>query len=217
MAIVQTVTSGTAALTLTVASTAAGNTLMLVSACAGSPTQGATAVTDNKGNTWTKIDGANGAGGTTSGTFWYSPNALAAVTTLTITYNNTTSSGGLVFREYSGLTSAPLDVHVIEAFQNTGTTLNSGPTASTTQAFELVIGWAYASAIAVTAGAGYGNFTNSNTSGVTANIEDMTVITIGTQTAAFVGTAAGVCGCATFKMSGNPPGSGSLGLLGAGT
>jgi hypothetical protein len=94
-------------------------------------------ISDNLGNTYTKI--YNGTGGGISLFFYYAPITTGGIGTLTVTTQNTTANAQFIAREYSGLvTSSILDVSAAGS-ATSGTILNTGTTATTGQSYELNI------------------------------------------------------------------------------
>ena len=105
-----------------------------------------------------------------------------------------------LIQEYSGIvTGSALDQVMSSGEIINGTNFSSGPTNTTSQANELVIGnISIANSLAVTAGANFTLDGASNTG--RPSVEYQVVSSIGTQTATFVNVAAtGVCLVATYK------------------
>lgn len=201
--------SGTASPTTTTAFTAAttaGNLIVVAISNDSGGTTSVTGVTDNKGNTYTKIKtvanssaldiyyAANIAGGTghTISVTW----SLAAASNLSI-----------IAQEYSSMPTAPLDVSVSAI----GSTVSpsSGATAATTQADELVVGILSfdAATTTVMAGSGYGNLTSIAVTGAHTAMESKVISATGAQTATFTLAAsrAWIAAAVAFKASTAPP------------
>lgn len=194
--------------------TLSGSLLVYTGGCSGSPTQSITSITDNVGNTWTAIDSSTS--GSYYGGLWYCKNAIAGVTSLSITYQNTPSTAGSCFREYTGLDANPLNVHAITNYSSVSTpaVISSPATGSTQQPVELVIGWAVCNGTIAAAGSGYGNLSQGGGT-VNSAIEDLQTSVTGTQTATFTMStgSAYICGVAAFKQ----PSGKFLPLLGCGS
>jgi Phosphoesterase family/Carboxypeptidase regulatory-like domain len=134
-------TTATATLTATTAGTTAGD-LLVATIRDRSPTSGlglVTSVADSAGNHWTKAAGVT-EGTQNDGEIWYAASA-ASVTTVTV---NISINAALAFTvlDMTGATAAPLD----KIATNSGVGINPsvGPTATTSQASEIVvadIGW----------------------------------------------------------------------------
>jgi hypothetical protein len=119
----------------------AGNLLV---ACIGAGNRTDWVITDNRGNTWTKVrDGA--AGGTTRyGAMWYCWNAVAGATTVTASTVSLAADISLVIREFSGVDAAanPLNVHMGRTYTDSVTALTSDATAQPATGNVLVVGQA---------------------------------------------------------------------------
>lgn len=134
--------SNTIVLTVPAGGIAAGNTLVLFITKDTNPDV-VNSVADASGgaNTYAQA-GAVIPGSTDWRSFlWYSYMnvGLSAASSITVTLS-AASGGACVASEFSGLTAAPLDRFV--GAQLGSTTVDSGPTATTTQASELVFGCA---------------------------------------------------------------------------
>lgn len=105
-------------------------------------------VADNKGNTWTKYTEAphwQPGGFDSTSEVWSAPQTTAGTTTITLTYTGPATSNiqwAAVIQDYTGLSTAtgPSAVDVSTVAKGTSSTGNSGSTAVTTAAHELVIG-----------------------------------------------------------------------------
>lgn len=200
---VHTGTNTTFASTVTTASwtSTAGNMLIAIAEADTVAANGVT-VSDSKGNTWIRV-ASNAIAATFDLETWVAYNITGGASH-TVTAVDT--GGGvdslLIVEEWSGAaTTSALD-------KTTGTTglastaLNSGATAATTQAAEVVIGAGVASGnVTMTAGAGYSNLTKVNTTFSTLAFESQIVASTGAQTATMTSGTAGswVCQVATFK------------------
>jgi hypothetical protein len=171
--------------------------LIIVHLDYGTTTVHATSVTDNKGNTYKKINSTTW-NGTWSAELWYAYN-ITGGGTVTVTANLSGAAGHnytqIYITEYTGIVSTadPLDQNATAA--NTTGTISSG-SQTTTYTNELIYGASIGAAGPLTTGAG---FTTRST--VDANIiEDMSVATSGSYKATF--TSAGgnsVAQMATFR------------------
>lgn len=183
--------------------TSAGNLLIAIVEADTVAANGVT-VSDNKGNTWSRAISTSLAA-TFDLEVWYT-----VITTggsghqITATDNGGGVDSILIVEEWSGNTTTPLDVSV-GATGVTSTALNSGASATTAQANELVIGAGVASgAVTLTPGSGYSNLNQANTTFSTLAFESKTVSAVGTQTATMTSSASGswVCQVVTFKELG---------------
>ena len=102
-------------------------------------------IADNRSNTWVKaVEAVNAGDRRTS--IWYVESAAAGATTITISSGGNYADAAAIAWEYSGLaTSSALD-KTASATADAATSHNSGNTATTTQAAELIIGGAGATA-----------------------------------------------------------------------
>lgn len=200
---VHTGTNITFASTVTTASwtSTAGNMLIAIAEADVVATNGIT-ITGNLSTSWTRVI-SNSVASTFDLELWVAYNiAGGAGQTVTATDNGGGVDSLIIVEEWSGaaLTSA-LD-------KSAGTTgvassaLNSGATAATTQAAELVIGAGVASGnVTMTAGAGYTNLNKVNTTFSTLAFESQVVAATGAQTATMTAGASvsWACQVATFK------------------
>lgn len=119
----------------------AGNTAGNLLVCAIGSAGDVTNVTDTAGNTWAKaVDGDTG-GTDIYGDIWYAMNCAAGANTVSLTGG----FGGfeaIAVAEYSGVTTSPALDRTAVATDATGADLtpDSGATATTTQADELLVG-----------------------------------------------------------------------------
>lgn len=119
-------------------------------------------VTDNGGNTYQKAI-SNTAASYPTCDIWYAENVQPTATathTITVTTLGTGSVQGAVIQEFSGVAySASLD-KTASNVTNTGTNIDSGTTANTTQTDELIIvvGCQHPAAVTLSVGTGYSNF-----------------------------------------------------------
>jgi hypothetical protein len=110
-------------------------------------------------------------------------------------------------REYSGIvTTAPVDQHTVTTATSSGGVQSSGNTSATTNANDLIIGWAVGStATAISAvGSGFGNLVTATGTSNELALEDKIVSATGAQSASFTTTNAtnNAIGVAAFKGSG---------------
>lgn len=164
-----------------------------------------TGVTDSGANTYAKAVGNNGNPNGTEVSLWYAANVNGGPVTVTAAFSEVSDDSGIAVHEYAGLVSAsPLDQTAGAGGENS--TPSSGPTASTTQAMELVIGAVSddRQGTVYTVGAGF-TPRQSISSTTVADIatEDQVVSTVGPQTATFTAdqVAAWSCVVATFKAA----------------
>lgn len=178
-----------------------GNMLIAV-AQADTVAQNGITVTDNKGNTWSRVR-SDSLAATFDLEIWVAYNITGgAGHTVTATDNGGGVDSLLIVEEWSG---AALSSALDKTTGTTGTTstaLNSGASAATTQAAEVVIGAGVASGnVTMTAGATYSNLNKINTTFSTLAFESKIVAATGTQTADMTSGSAGswVCQVAAFK------------------
>lgn len=189
-------TNSGSTLPVTVTSTGSGNLLFV-----GISTGGTVSSVSDGTNTYTQIDVIQN-GNRLYG--FYAANISSGITTVTVHCSNGSGIVAIV-REYSGLTTTPLDKHTIQS-QSFDNPASSGATATTTQASELVIGYIGSNGSdTFSLGSGYGNLVSQDNGFVNAivGLEDATVSSTGAQTATF-GTGGGgtyVVGVATFKAA----------------
>jgi hypothetical protein len=144
-------------------------------------------ITDNKGNTYHKINGStNWNGANYRAELWYAYNITGgAILTVSATLNGApTSFSQIYISEYSGIakTIDPLDQNSV-SIGNTGAA-NSG-SKTPTYANELIYGASIGASGTLTTGGGFTNRSTANSN----IIEDKTVTTIGSYSSAF--TSAG--------------------------
>ncbi len=162
-----------------------------------------TGVTDSKGNTWTK---ALELDATVLVSLWYTANIIGgSAHTFTVAYDDSVGDAvSCIVQEFSGIaTASPLDKTVVAT--GTSAAPNSGATAATTQADELVIGFAgyFGTNVLAAAGSGYGDLAQSNQTNANGAMESKLVSATGAQTAAFTLASSRdwACICATFKTA----------------
>lgn len=160
-------------------------------------------VTDNKGNTWNRVISTSLAS-TFDLEIWVAYNITGGAThTVTATDNGGGVDSLIIVEEWSGAALAAALDKSAGATGLASTALNSGATAATTQADELVVGVGVASGnVTMTAGASYSNLTKINTTFSTLAFETKVVSATGAQTADMTSGTAGswACEVATFKQ-----------------
>lgn len=145
--------------------TATGSGRLLVLAIAGSGLN-VTSVTDNKGNSWGKIDG------TSNVQLWASIGSIAGVTTVSVNYGAAPSAFSYIFREYN-TSYQTLDAHAIDTLGSiviSGGVANSTGSGTLSASGELVIGYGVLSDTAV-ANNGFAHYIE-NTGSTRAMMED---------------------------------------------
>lgn len=208
---------GAASNSITIPSSAAGDTIYVLQGGLNNATN-ATAPTDNKGSTYTKVNETI-SGGTGAATLWKADNVVSAITSVTVTNSSTAPYVALV-REYNGLSNPAIDVHAISA-QITGTNPTS-PNVTTNFTNEAIIGYMYSQInTPPTVGAGYGNFSTVAQSTVASYlaIEDKAGAAAGSYNASFVSALsatyiAGIIGALTPSSAGGS--SHLISLMGVG-
>lgn len=181
------------------------NSLILVFVGSSALTDTVSTVTDNAGNTYTKVyDAGGGTGGDTE--LWYSQRS-SPTTSVVVTFSGAVTTKSVFVREYSGMwVVGALDRSA--STSGTGTAVSSGATSATQNAAELVV--SNCSCLGTTptlsVGAGFGNFTSQTvvSSASLHAIQDQVVSTLATQTGAM--TAGGTLpkwdvGVATFVIA----------------
>ena len=147
-----------AAATLTITTTvavAAGEAILVAIANHNTAAVVPSSVTDSAGNTYTLITAPNSSA--VSGTLAYAINAtaLASGQTITITFPSTRNAAAVASR-VSGIATASAFDQSATNTTGSGTAASVGPTGTTTQADELVVGlFAYSNTHTFTAGSGY--------------------------------------------------------------
>lgn len=213
MAQVQTVTKTNIAgvtsetITITTQNTTAGNTLILVSSDNWGLVNQISGITDTEGNTWQRAKSISAGG--IDGEVWYAYNIAGGTKpTLTITYAHPVQIA-LVLAEYSGFTTTdPFDQ--FSTGNGTSTAPLTASTPTTSQASETVIGacvWGDMTIGGGSVGSGFANFIQvgasfiNDANSMNAAIEDKTISSIGTPTAAITlaRSRAWVMFCITFK------------------
>ena len=199
----KTLSAGTTS-TASLSTTTAGS-LVVVCTTTDSGTNSISSITC-AGMSFAKVDSSLVSGGTYDVELWYAFNITAQTTpTLTINYVAGAIGGGII-REYSGgLTTDPLDKHVIAV--GTTASLSSGATAALTGSNDLVIGYGGTgdSGNTYTAGSGFANATTLKVgTTVDMGMEDKTLSgSTAAQTATFTITniSNNACGVATFQIA----------------
>lgn len=186
----------------------AGNLIVVTTADTSGATNGVTNVTDTGGNTYTQIMDTHGTNGFQ---MWY-----AVVVTggsgfqVSVTWDTgITSKIEFVAQEFNGFVGTPtLDKSTFAPATggSTSTSPNSGATATTTQAAELVVGGAEhsGSTAAFSLGSGYTNLGTVNSSSCAVAQESKVVSSTGAQTAtlSIAASREWICGVATFYDAG---------------
>lgn len=158
-------------------------------------------VTDTLGNTYAAVAAATSTGNA-SQQLYYSAGILGGSNTITVTWTGGTMPTGLDLRcgEWSGVaTSSPLDQKASSASAS-GTAINSGTSATTTQSAELLIGAGYVFDAISGVGSGY---TQRVFSAGNNNIQDEGVTSIGAYSATATQNTSGfwIEQLATFKAA----------------
>jgi hypothetical protein len=184
--------------------TAGSNLLVAAAASDGTTTL---SISDSQGNTWTQANTIIFNFATKRLSLWFLANCPGGADTVTITLS-ASANVAIAIREYNGLaTSAPLDQTAAGASADGSPsgTADSGATATTTQANELLIGLTgdtAGSGTTISAGTGYGNLIQVNqATNVGLGMEDQTVSSTGAYHATFGLSPTAQWGCivATFK------------------
>jgi hypothetical protein len=168
-------------------STVSGNSIIFaVSTFAGS-----SSVTDNKSNTYTKIGTMTEPNTTKIIDVWYAYNIVGGASHILTVVQGSDAGIEMLGEEWSGLGNiTPFD----KATSATGsaTTADSGSTATTTYANELIWSTSYIygdsndfGGLTVTAGSGYSNLHSTTPGGQTLYTESKTVTTTGTYNATY--------------------------------
>ena len=195
----QTTTGTTISRALT-GSTTSGN-LLIVHVDWDGQTRSVTSITDNKGNTYTRINGpTNWNGPNYRAELWYAYNVIGGGAPITVTATLSgapTSFSQIYVSEYSGIVSSinPLDQNSV-AIGSTAA-VNSG-SKTTTHNNELVYGVSIGASGTLSTGAGFNNRSTANSN----IVEDKNVVAAGSYNAAF--TSAGgnwVAQMATFMST----------------
>lgn len=203
-------------------SVTAGNTLLASISSDGNAASEITAVSDNKGNTWTKdVETVN----TLQSTERYISLWRAPITTggsgliITITYNGANSNNSaIVVQEVSSASALTLDKTAGGGATTATTAPTTATTAATTNANEIVIA-AFVSNSTQTsfaAGTGYSNAGSNITSNANVGMESKLVSATGTQVAtATLGTsrAYGALIATYYEAGGGGGGGPSTGLF----
>lgn len=206
--------------TATFASNPTAGDMIVVAIGSNSTTSNVTGVS-NTSDTFALVN-SQVVGITSEGWCYYAKAIAGGASTKTVTVTFDTSAAQVVIvREYSGVTSTPLDGHVIN--NPTGTTAPSSGNATTTQLGDLLVGYCVTSTqtATITAGSGYGNVvTASSGTALEVAMEDQVAGAAGSYAATFSSStsASFVVGIATF-LTGGGGGTGGvpeLPLLGVG-
>lgn len=182
-----------------------------------------TSVTDNKGNTYTKVPITQGTSSvlinSSSTQMWYAVTTSAGAShTVTVAWNTAATGRVTVSAQYfTGFTSTPtLDKYTAATSTSNNTTANPGTTGTTTQAAEIVVvGAGHAgTASAFSAGAGMSNINQVSQANASVGQASKIVAAIGTQTGTLTIAASRAWGAiiATF-MDGAGGGGGSTGQI----
>lgn len=219
VALVQTAPAANAAFGTSIAVTwsSATTTGNLIVVFVGSYSTGeALSVTDTQSNTYSS---AITHGVSFSVGLFYAQNITGGSGSVTAHFSP--SSGGVIFchaREYSGLaTSSVFDVG--HAANGSGTALNSGATATTSNAVELVVAaGALSTNGTMTAGTGFGNMDYFLAGASSTGMADLTTSSTGAQTGLLTNSFSGTWEAlvATFKTPGGGTTANNLTLLGVG-
>lgn len=189
--------STTSSPTLAMGNTTTGDTILVVIGTTAAAS--VSSITDSQSNTYTKVDGVSVGSNPDDAELWMASNITGGTTpTITVTLSAAVS-GVIIAREYKD--ALTLDKHV--ATTGSGASVSSGASAATTQAEEVVVGWAFQVGGGISAvGTGYSNYLPQATGATNAAIEDKAVTATGAQTATFTGggTAFGA-GVATFYIA----------------
>lgn len=201
------------AVTGTLGITLANQLIVLTISDDSALTNAVTSVTDNKGNTYTKvpISATNNVLVNASSTqMWYAPTVnFGAAHTVTVAWSTAATGRVTVAAQYfNGFLATPTyDVQVSAI--GTGTSANPGTTPSTTVADEIIVlGAGHAGTTsAFTLGTGYTNLNTVNVANAAVGQESKIVASTGTQTGGMTIAASRAWGgiIATFYDSGTPP------------
>jgi hypothetical protein len=138
-------TTASATVPITITASLAGSLLVVM--IANDISTLISGVTDNNGNTYVQAPGAHGGDAFARQDIWYSANAIAGVTTITVTANGTSAFlyGNMI--EYSGVkTTSPLDT----ANQTVGTSPPVGPSLVVSTAGSVAITYCFPHSVALT-------------------------------------------------------------------
>lgn len=177
--------SGSYASTAFGSSVTVGNTLIAIVSSDGNNASQVTGLTDNKGNTWTRVfEGMT----TRYVSVWRAPvTAGGAGLVITVTYNAASSNNsGIVAQEWSSAGAFTKDQ--TKAGTGTSATPTTGASSSTTVANELVVAGVVMTSTEASftgAGAGYSNAGSALVTNASVAMESKTVASTGAQTATF--------------------------------
>lgn len=190
--------------TATVTATTTNGSTWVVWAATNAAAWMVPAITDNKGNTYTKI-GADVTAFTVTGTLWYTQNGTGGASH---TFTATPLVAGLntliVVEVTGGALTGILDQSA-GGTDDVATPFTSAVTGTTTQANEVALAFEFdnrASGSAITWGGGYTSLVDlTNTAGVTAAAAKLILSATGTQQSTFTNanTTEAVSWVATFK------------------
>lgn len=196
------------------AAPAIGDLMVVVTGDDSATTTSASAVTDSAGNTYTEIALPVRAANATL-KMWYAPVTATTVSTyqVSVTWNvGNTGRCSIAAHRFVGFTGTPT-LDKFTSATGTSTAANSGATAATTNAAEVVVGGGVhdLTASAWTLGAGYTNLSTNNSANTSMAEESKIISSAAAQTATFAIAASRtwVCGVATFYdlVSITPPSS----------
>lgn len=181
------------------AATKKGNAVLVFITAAG----GAVSAVADGTNTYSSADANYVFNTPATVSTYYSANIVGGAA-YTVTATIASGFGEMIIREYSGLSTAPLD----QVAHATGSSAapNSGASALTTSEYQLVVGVAgFTVTDANSVGAGYINYTSQRTASAI-HAEDKLVGSSGAQTALFGTSSIFAWGCQviTFKAASGP-------------
>lgn len=187
---------------------AVGDLIVVLCGGDGGVTGLATGVTDNLGNTYTRVPGfdiANGAG-TLNLDCFYAVVTVAGACTITCAFDDLNENGVFVAQHFNGFVGTATLDQIKRQENASSTTCTSGASPSTTVANEVVIGLGiHASTVsAFSLGSGYTNLTQASVAARQAAMESKIVSSTGAQTATFTIAAArvNIGGLVTFYDAG---------------
>lgn len=174
--------------------TTTGN--LIVIAIGTQTTSVVVSITDSQSNSYSKVDGTTNSN---DGELWYAENITGGTTpTVTITLTSILSTAA-VMREYTGIAASALDVHTIRTGTNFAQAF-SGPTSTSTQPNQLVVGYISTTTTTPTVDSRFSNLSTASNS-VIVGLADRIVNSIDCHDVIFtVGSAETyVVGVAGFK------------------
>jgi hypothetical protein len=194
-------TTFASSVTTSSATTTVGNILIAIVE-ADTVAQNGITVSDNKGNTWTRVI-STALAATFDLEVWVAQITTGGAShTVTATDNGGGVDSLIIVEEWSGAATSSVADQSVGATGTVSSAANSGASGTTTQADEVVIGAVVASGNRTfTLGAGYSNGTKVNTTFSSLFFESQIVSATGTQTATATISAnvSWVCQVATFK------------------